>query len=90
MLKDILYTGIGAVTILKDKIEEEMKKLEDSGKIKRDDAKSFMDSLITKGKESDDELKTKIKDTIKEVIDELGIATKDDILKLKEDLASKS
>lgn len=90
MLKDILYTGLGAVAILKEKVEEEMKKLEESGKIKKDDAKSFIDSLITKGKESDDELKNKIKDTIKEVIDELGIATRDDIAKLKEDLASKS
>jgi polyhydroxyalkanoate synthesis regulator phasin len=90
MLKDILYTGIGAVAILKEKIEEEMDKLEANGKIRKDDAKSFMDSLITKGKESDDELKSKIRDILKEVIDELGIATKDDIVKLKEDLTSKN
>jgi polyhydroxyalkanoate synthesis regulator phasin len=90
MLKDILYTGIGAVAILKEKVEEEINKLEASGKIKKDDAKNFMDSLIAKGKESDDALKSKIKDAIKEAIDELGIATKDDIVKLKEDLTLKN
>ncbi|TQV62174.1 MAG: hypothetical protein FNT15_07695 [Sulfurovum sp.] len=90
MFKDILYTGIGAVAIFKEKVEEEIKKLEGSGKIKTDDAKSFLSSLEEKGKQSDEKFKQQLKDALKEVIDELGIATKADLEKLKEDLLSKN
>lgn len=90
MLKELLYTGVGAATILKEKVEEEMKKLEESGKIKTDDAKSFLESIETKGKEEEERLKASIKDALKEVIDELGLATKADIEKIKEELLSKA
>lgn len=90
MLKDILYTGIGAAALLKEKVEEEIKKLEENGKIKTDDAKSFLESIEKKSKEEEDKVKEKIKEALREVMDELGIATKGDIEKLKEDLASKA
>jgi polyhydroxyalkanoate synthesis regulator phasin len=86
MLKEILYTTIGATTILKEKVEEEVKKLEEKGKIKTDDAKSFLESLESKGKEEDEKMKQKLKNTIKEIFDDLGVATKDDLEKLKEEM----
>ncbi len=89
LLKDLLYAGLGAASIMKDSIEEEVKKLEEKGKIKKDDAKSFLESLQKRGEEEDDRVKKLFKNTIKEVIDELGLATKEDIQKLKEELTSK-
>ena len=86
MLKEILHTGIGAGLLLKDKVEEELKVLEAKGKIKKDDAKSFLESLEEKGKEEEAKSKAKLKETIKEIIDELGLATKEDIEKLKQEL----
>lgn len=86
MLREILYTGIGAGLLLKERVEEELKQLEESGKIKRDDAKSFLDSLEKRGKEEEAKSKEKFKETIKEVIDELGLATKEDIEKLRQEL----
>lgn len=90
MLKDILYTGIGAAALLKERVEEEIKKLEENGKIKTDDAKSFLESIEQKGKEEEDKFKSKLKEALHEVMDELGLATKADIEKLKEELASKA
>jgi len=89
MIKDLLYAGLGAASIMKDSIEEEMRKLEEKGKIKKDDAKSFLESLEKRGKEEDERIKELFKGAIKEVIDELGLATKEDIQKLKEELISK-
>ena len=86
MLKDLIYAGVGAATILKEKVEEEMKKLEEQGKIKTTDAKSFLESIEKKGKEEETRIKDEIKAALKEVIDELGLATKADLEKLKEDL----
>jgi len=84
MLKNIFYTGVGAAALLKEKVEEEMKRLEEKGKIKTEDAKSFLESIEKKGKEEDARIKEEVKKMLKEVIDELGLATKDDLEKLKE------
>jgi len=86
MLKDLLYTGIGAAVVLKDKVESEVKKLEEEGKLKTTDAKSFLESIEEKGKAEEERVKEQLKSTLKEVLDELGIATKADLEKLKEDL----
>ena len=86
MIKDLLYAGIGAAVTLKEKVELEVKRLEDEGKIKKDDAKNFLESIEEKGKAEEEKFKTNIKLTLKEVLDELGVATKEDIEQLKEDL----
>ena len=68
MLKEILFTSLGGALLLKERVEEELKTLEE------------------KGKDEDERIKTKIKDMFKEVLDELGVATKADLEKLKQDL----
>jgi len=83
MLRDILYTGLGAASLMHERVESELKTLEEKGKIKREDAKSFMDSIKERGREEDSKSKEKIKEMLKEVIDELGLATKEDIEALK-------
>lgn len=85
MLRDLLYTGIGAASVIKSKVEEELKVLEEKGKIKTDDAKSFLESIEKKGKEEELKVKEQIKDMLKEVIEELGIATKADLENLKKE-----
>ncbi|WP_375722623.1 hypothetical protein LXN10_08515 [Arcobacter sp. KX21116] len=86
MLKELLNTGFGAAAIIREKVEEEIKTLEEKGKLKKDDAKSFLESLEQKGKDEEQKTKDEIKRILKEVIDELGLATKEDLEKLKEDL----
>lgn len=86
MLKELIYTGLGGALILKEKVESELEKLKDDGKVDVKDIKSFLESLEQKGKESDEKFKDELKSTIKEILDELGVATKEDLQKLKEDL----
>ncbi len=86
MLKELIFTGLGGALVLKEKIEDELKKLEEKGKLDTKDVKSFLESLEQKGKESDEKFKEELKATIKEIIDDLGLATKEDLEKLKEDL----
>ena len=86
MLKDLIFAGLGGALVFKEKIEEELKKLEEKGKIVTKDMKSFLESLEQKGKDSDAKFKEELKSTMKEIIDDLGLATKADLEKLKEDL----
>lgn len=83
MIKDLLYTGMGAAVVIKEKVESELKVLEEKGKIKTDDAKSFLDSIEQKGKDEEQKAKEQMKKMLKEVVDELGLATKEDLEKLK-------
>lgn len=83
MLKELLYTGMGGALLLKERVEEELKKLEEKGKLSATDSKSFLEGLKTKGEEEEKRLKEELKTAIKEVIEELGIATKKDIEALK-------
>ncbi len=85
----MLYTGLGMGVILKEKVENEIQKLEDEGKLKKDDATSLLDSLSTKGQDEEKRIKEIFKKSIKEVIDELGLATKEDIADLKDALSKK-
>ncbi len=79
MLKELMYTGLGGALLFKERVEEELKKLEEKGKISTTDAKSFLESLKTKGENEENRLKEELKSAIREVIEELGIATKKDI-----------
>jgi len=88
MLKEIMYTGIGAAALLKERVEEEVAKLEERGKIKADDAKTLLESIEQRGREEDEKMKIAFKESLKEAIAELGIATKEDVKKLREDLTS--
>ncbi len=85
MLKDIVYTGVGGALLLKERVEEELSKLEERGKLSKDDTKKFLDDLKAKGEEEESRAKEQLKDALREVIDELGLATKEDIAKLKSD-----
>ena len=63
--------------------KRELKKLEEKGKLNTTDTKSFLESLKTKGEDEEKRLKEELKSAIKEVIEELGIATKKDIEALR-------
>ena len=86
MIKELMMTGLGAAAILKDKVEEEVKRLEETGKLKSEDANNFVKTLEETGKEEEQRARDQVKKMMKDIIDELGLATKEDLQKLKEEL----
>ncbi len=87
MLKELLHLGMGSVVMVKEKMEEELKILQEKGKINSSDAKSFIESVTKKGEEEDEKHKAKFKEMLKEIVEELGIATKKDIEELRSKLS---
>lgn len=84
MLKEILYTGLGGVLLLKERVDEEIEKLQKKGKLSKEDADTFLEKLKTRGEEEEEKFKSHIKEALKEVIEEMGLATKADIEALKD------
>ena len=87
MLKELAYLGLGGALLAKERVEEELKKLEERGKISKEEAESFINSAKERGKEEEERLKEEIKKALKEVVSELGLATKADIEELKQKLS---
>jgi polyhydroxyalkanoate synthesis regulator phasin len=83
MVKNVLYAGIGAAFLTRDKIEELKTELVEKGKLSREEGKEFVDDLIKKSQRAKDELELWINKRVEEKIDQLDLATKDDIADLR-------
>lgn len=68
MLKELFYTGMGGALLIKERVEEELKKLEEKGKLNADESKSFLENLKTRGENEETRLKEELKTAIKEEI----------------------
>ena len=56
ILKSILYTGIGAAFLTKEKIEEIQKDLSEKGKLSQEEGKQFMEELRLKSEKAREQL----------------------------------
>jgi len=83
MMKDFIYTTLGAGLLAKEKIKEELEHLKSKGEESRKKANELLQKLEKRGKEEEQKLKAQIKEIVKEVIDEMGVATKEDLKNLK-------
>jgi len=86
MFKDLITLGVGSALLAKEKVEEELKELIDKGKMSKEEAQKLIEKAKAKGEEEEKALKEEIKKALKEVLDEMGLATKEDIERLKEEL----
>ena len=84
--KDLLYTILGGALLLKDKfashldINDILKKAEAS----KEDIQTDVVDGFNKANEQKEEIESELKNKIKAIIDELGLATKTDIEELNE------
>ena len=86
MLKDLISLGVGSALLAKEKVEEELKELIDKGQMSKEDARKLIDKAKAKGEEQEKALREEIKKSLREVLEEMGLATKVDLEKLKDEL----
>ena len=86
MLKDLIYIGLGGALLAKEKVEKELSELVEKGKLNKEDAKSFIDKAKIKGEEEEKEFKAHLKEVIKETLEEMDLATKEDIQTLLKEM----
>jgi len=86
MLEDIkkgLMTGLGAVLLTKEKIEESVDKLVKESKIKEEDARKLIEELAGTGQKQAKKVETDISDFFKKTLSGMNVARKDEIVDLK-------
>ena len=83
MLKDLIYIGLGGALLAKEKVEQELSELVEKGKLNKEEAQKLIDKAKAKGEEEEKEVKAKLKEAIREVLEEMDLATKADIEALK-------
>ena len=86
-LEQILYTLLGGALAVKDKIETNSDEIKACQEKSEEKARTFLDEMSQRGEEEKDQVRERFKDILKEVVAELNLATKDDLEKLKQELA---
>jgi polyhydroxyalkanoate synthesis regulator phasin len=89
MLKDLITLGVGSALLAKEKVEEELKELIDKGKMSKEEAEKLIEKAKARGEEQEQALKEEIKKALREVLEEMGLAPKEDLEKLRDDLKKK-
>ena len=86
MLKDLITIGLGGALLAKEKVEKELNELVEKGKLNKEDAQNFIDKAKVKGEEEEKEFKAHLKEVIKETLEEMDVATKEDIQTLLKEM----
>lgn len=80
---DLLHIGLGAAFMAKEKIEAQLKDLEQLGTISKDEVSRFVEEAQQRARQERETLDARIKEKVAEAARELGLATKEDIAEIK-------
>ena len=80
---DLLYMGLGAAFLAKDKFDAFVDELEARGELSRTEAKTFLEDAKARARKEEEALSARIREELKKVLEGMGLATKEDIEELK-------
>ncbi len=86
-LEQLFYFGLGSALMAKEKIEQAGESARSRKEENDQKAREFFDQAVAKGSEEREQVKTKVKELLKESIDELGLATRADIDALRSEIS---
>lgn len=82
LLQNIMYAGIGAATLTREKLEELQDELIEKGKMSRDEGKQFVDELRSKSEKAKEQLDQWITRRVEDQVKQLNLASRDEIAEL--------
>ena len=84
LLEKGFLAGIGLLSMTREKAQQIIEDLSHEGEVQKGEVKQWVDKLSDRGEEDGQALRKLIHDEIKKVMDDMGLATKEDIQKLPE------
>ncbi len=85
-LKEMVVTGLGALVLTKEKIEDLVDELVKEGKVSRDEAEDLVDSMVNKAKKERKSLENKIRKEVDNSISKTGLSQKKEVEELNQQL----
>ncbi len=82
LLEKGFLAGIGLLSMTREKAQKIVDELSHEGELQRSEVKQWVDQLSDRGEQERQALRNMIRDEMKKVLDEMGLATKEDIQKL--------
>ncbi len=84
IIENGFLAGIGLLSMTREKAQEIIEDLSHEGEVQKSEIKQWVDKLSDRGEEEQQALRKLIRDEMKKVMDDMGLATKEDIQKLME------
>lgn len=84
LLEKGLLAGIGLLSMTREKAQKVIDELSQEGELQKNEVKEWVDQLSDRGEEERQALRKLVRDELRKVLDEMGLATKEDIQKLVE------
>ncbi|ASK62026.1 hypothetical protein CFK37_07565 [Virgibacillus phasianinus] len=82
-LKKGFLLGLGAAVSSKEKLDNKLKELVERNELSREQARTVMQNFLDKGETTKDEWSAKQYEQTKNMAEDLGLATKEDINELR-------
>lgn len=82
-LKNIMYQGIGAFSMARQKMEKVLAELVEKGQMSREEGKKVYDEFSEEALKAGKELKENMKDSIREMLEKSGIPSREEFEALK-------
>ncbi len=83
LMKNVVYAGVGAAFLTKEKIEELNRELVEKGKMTQEEGRKFVEELIKKSENAKDQLELWISQRVEDKIKQLNLATRDELADLR-------
>ncbi len=81
--KELLYKALGALLLIKDRFSDEFNEIFQIAESSKEDILKTVDEIQSEAEAQKRQMEDKLQKKIREVIDEMGLATKEDIAELK-------
>jgi len=87
-IRKSLVTGLGAVLLTKNKIEEITRRWAEEAHISREDADRLVDELYAAGQHQWGSVETSIKDAVRRTLSSMDIGSRQEIEKLQDEVSN--
>ena len=86
LVKKAMFTGIGVMSLTKDKIEDVAKEFVEKGKLSEQEGKKLVDEILERSEESKNEISKQIDAVVKTTMAKMDVATKTDVANLQKEI----
>lgn len=87
LVKRAMFTGIGVMSLTKDKVEEVAQEFVEKGKLSQQEGEKLVGEILKRSEESKQELKNQVEERVNDLLGKVDFATKSDLAALRAEIS---